>query len=67
MQELIMFVDGGMQDWTFAHGAAGIVTQGCHKPPCVEGTEFDGANHMATFRKTLKLFGLSTGDRTGAG
>lgn len=62
MQRLVDFVDGGLQDWSFIHGVSGIVTQGCHDPPCVEGAEFDGTSRKATFIKTLKLLGLSVNE-----
>jgi len=67
MNRLIRFVDGGLQDWTFVHGMSGIVTQGCHEPPCIEGVEFDGADRMATFKKTLRLLGLSVNDGSATG
>lgn len=66
MQRLIDFVDGGLRDMTFVHGLSGIVTQGCHEPPCVEGAEFYGADRKATFIKTLRLLGLSAVDDTTA-
>mmetsp|Transcript_15922 Transcript_15922/g.34466 ORF Transcript_15922/g.34466 Transcript_15922/m.34466 type:complete len:627 (+) Transcript_15922:307-2187(+) len=63
MQRLVDFVDGGLQDWSFVHGVSGIVTQGCHAPPCYEGAEFnDGVERKATFIKTLRLLGLSVKD-----
>mmetsp|Transcript_763 Transcript_763/g.1605 ORF Transcript_763/g.1605 Transcript_763/m.1605 type:complete len:666 (+) Transcript_763:172-2169(+) len=66
MQRLVDFVDGGLQDWTFVHGLSGIVTQGCHEPPCAFGVEFeDGASRKATFIRTLKLLGLSPGKSDG--
>jgi hypothetical protein len=58
IEELIKFVDGGFQDWSFIHRVSGIVSQGCHKPPCVEGSQFDGAIRKDAFVKTLQLFGL---------
>lgn len=67
MQRLINFVDGGLQDWSFVHGVSGLVTQGCHEPPCIEGVEFDGAGRKATFIKTLKLLGLSVNEKTATG
>ncbi|KAL7535108.1 hypothetical protein ACHAXR_010138 [Thalassiosira sp. AJA248-18] len=67
MQRLIDFVDGGLRDWTFVHGLSGIVAQGCHEPPCVEGAEFDGADRKATFIRTLRLLGLSVDDGTATG
>lgn len=59
---LMAFVDGGLKDWSFVHGVSGIVTQGCHGPPCMEGAEFDGVSRKATFIKTLKLLGLKVKD-----
>ena len=35
--ELVAFVDGGMRNWTFAHGVAGIVARGCHHDNDGEG------------------------------
>lgn len=64
MDRLIKFVDGGLRDWSFVHGMSGIVTQGCHEPPCIEGVEFDGADRKATFIKTLRLLGLTVNDGT---
>lgn len=52
------FVDGGFEDWSFIHRVSGIVSQGCHNPPCVKGAEFDGMQRKEVFVKTLKLFGL---------
>ena len=46
------------------HLMSGIVTQGCHEPPCIEGVEFDGADRKATFIKTLRLLGLTVNDGT---
>lgn len=66
MQGLMNFVDGGLQDWSFVHNVSGIVTQGCHEPPCIEGAEFDGADRKATFMKTLRLLGLKVKDGTTA-
>lgn len=63
-QRLIDFVDGGLQDWSFVHGVSGIVTHGCHRPPCTEGTVFDGTDRTATFVKTLKILGLPVKDGT---
>lgn len=66
MQRLVDFVEGGLRDWSFVHGLSGIVTQGCHEPPCAVGVEFeDGASRKATFIKTLKLLGLSPGPSEG--
>ena len=67
MQQLKNFVDGGLKDWEFIHRVSGIVTQGCHSPPCVEGAEFDGVERKAMFVKTLKLFGLVVNDATATG
>lgn len=62
MDRLVQFVDGGLQDWTFVHGVSGIVTQGCHAPPCMDGMDFDGASRKETFIKTLRLLGLPVKD-----
>lgn len=62
MDRLVQFVDGGLQDMSFIHAVSGIVTQGCHEPPCIEGSEFNGADRMGTFKKTLKLLGLPVND-----
>ena len=62
LRRLAEFVDGGLRDWSFVHGVSGIVTQGCHSPPCVEGAEFVGASRKATFIKTLRLLGLKVVD-----
>ncbi|KAL9180298.1 hypothetical protein ACHAXT_008268 [Thalassiosira profunda] len=64
LQRLVDFVDGGMKDWSFVHGVAGIATQGCHSPPCREGAEFDGAGRKATFVKALRLLGLTVDEGT---
>ena len=65
MQELINFVDSGLQDMSFIHGVSGIVTQGCHDPPCAnKGGEFNGATRKATFIKTLRILGLKVNDGT---
>ncbi len=61
------FVDGGLNDWGFIHAVAGIVTQGCHSPPCMEGAEFNGVERKAIFIKTLKLFGLVVNDKVATG
>jgi hypothetical protein len=58
INELIRFVDGGFSDWSFIHRVSGIVTQGCHKPPCLDGAQFDGALRKDMFVKTLQIFGL---------
>ena len=34
IKELKKFVDTGMYDMDFIHAVSGIVTQGCHDPPC---------------------------------
>ena len=65
MQELINFVDGGLQDMSFIHGVSGIIMQGCHDPPCAnKGGEFNGASRKATFIKTLRILGLKVNDGT---
>ena len=59
------FVDGGLQDWSFIQGVSGIVTQGCHEPPCRVGAEvLDGTDRVRTFIKTLKILGLPVKDGT---
>ncbi|KAL7513268.1 hypothetical protein ACHAXN_010978 [Cyclotella atomus] len=58
IDELVRFVDGGFSDWSFIHRVSGIVTQGCHKPPCFDGALFDGGLRKDMFVKTLKIFGL---------
>mmetsp|Transcript_15265 Transcript_15265/g.31162 ORF Transcript_15265/g.31162 Transcript_15265/m.31162 type:complete len:655 (+) Transcript_15265:70-2034(+) len=67
MDGLKGFVDGGLNDWGFMHAVAGIVTQGCHSPPCMEGAEFNGVERKAIFVKTLKLFGLVVNDKAATG
>lgn len=62
MDDLIRFVDSGFVDWSFIHKVSGIVTQGCHKPPCVAGADFDGVVRKDAFVKTLKLLGLRVND-----
>lgn len=58
MRALVDFVDGGMIDNSFVHAVSGIVGQGCHAPPCEGYEEFDGAERMATFVRTLEILGL---------
>jgi hypothetical protein len=65
IQRLMEFVDGGLQDWSFIQGVSGIVTQGCHEPPCRVGAEvLDGTDRVRTFIKTLKILGLPVKDGT---
>ena len=65
LQQLREFVDGGLQDWSFVQGVSGIVTQGCHEPPCQEGAaELDGTDRLMTFIKTLRVLGLPVKDET---
>ena len=58
MRALVNFVEGGMIDNSFVHAVSGIVGQGCHAPPCEGYEEFDGAERMATFVRTLEVLGL---------
>ena len=67
MQQLKNFVDGGLKNWEFIHRVSGIVTQGCHTPPCLDGAYFDGVERKAIFVKTLKLLGLVVNDGLAAG
>ena len=60
IKELRKFVDGGFQDLAFIDSVSGIVTQGCHTPPCVEGMPFFREEKRASFSKILEIMGFST-------
>jgi len=61
--QLNQFVMGGMQDGFFIRAVTGILTQGCHLPPC-EGSIGSAINLMDAgerwdqFQKVAQTFGL---------
>ncbi len=59
MKQLRKYVDGGFKDSNFIDSVSGIVTQGCHKPPCMEGLQFLREEKRAIFTKILKILGLT--------
>jgi len=59
MKQLRKYVDGGFKDSNFIDSVSGIVTQGCHKPPCIEGIQFVREEKRANFTKILKILGLA--------
>jgi hypothetical protein len=63
IQQLNQFVMGGMSDGYFIHAVSGIITQGCHNPPCESalGTAVemkDAGERWANFQQVAQTLGL---------
>mmetsp|Transcript_31959 Transcript_31959/g.47907 ORF Transcript_31959/g.47907 Transcript_31959/m.47907 type:complete len:607 (-) Transcript_31959:86-1906(-) len=59
MKQLRKYVDDGFKDSDFIDSVSGIVSQGCHTPPCIEGAQFLREEKRANFVKVLKMLGFS--------
>jgi hypothetical protein len=63
IQQLNQFVMGGMVDGLFIHAVSGIITQGCHNPPCpgAMGTAVemaDAGERWSNFQQVANTLGL---------
>ncbi|KAL7490313.1 hypothetical protein ACHAW6_016079 [Cyclotella cf. meneghiniana] len=63
IQQLNQFVMGGMVDGFFMHAVSGIITQGCHNPPCpgAMGTAVemaDAGERWSNFQQVANTLGL---------
>ena len=43
----------------FVDSVSGIVSQGCPKPPCIEGATFRREERRTRFIKVMKMLGFS--------
>ena len=59
MRQLRTYVDNGLKDSNFLDSVSGIVSQGCHKPPCRAGAQFLREEKRANFAKILKILGFT--------
>jgi len=59
MRQLRKYVDNGLKDSNFLDSVSGIVSQGCHKPPCRAGAQFLREEKRANFSKILKILGFT--------
>ena len=63
IQQLNQFVMGGMRDGYFIEAVSGIVTQGCHSPPCEESSGatvdmIDARQRWENFKVVAETLGL---------
>ncbi|KAL7515333.1 hypothetical protein ACHAXN_013486 [Cyclotella atomus] len=61
IRQLNQFVMGGMRDVSFIEAVSGIVSQGCHAPPCEGGSAVevvDTRQRWEDFKLVAKTFGL---------
>ena len=59
INQLRQFVDDGFTNMKFVDSVSGIVSQGCHKPPCIEGATFRREERRTRFIKVMKMLGFS--------
>merc|ERR1712227_373478 len=56
--ELIAYVDSGMNTNSFIDGVSGIVNRGCHNPDCGSGALHAKNERRKNFEDVLKAMGL---------
>ena len=59
INQLRQFVDDGFTNMKFVDSVSGIVSQGCPKPPCIEGATFRREERRTRFIEVMKMLGFS--------